>query len=412
MTMSLQVYWGSLSTPIGELVKDGETSTFRYHAGTSEKHRLSHSMPVDPLVRYPSTYFENLLPDGVQRERLARRLGVSDASTFTMLEAIGGDCAGAISLRKENAPPSPASRRALDDDLMVRMLTEGVLATSVTEGLRLSLAGAQDKLPVILDGGQLYLPEGQTPSTHILKFPNRDFQGLSANEHFALTLAAAAGLNVPESALFPLPSGEPALLVTRYDRHEGQRLHQEDTLQALAQPPSQKYEADGGPSLVKLAALVADASTVPEEDLLGLVRWQAFNIAIGNNDGHAKNVALLREPKVRLAPAYDLVCTRAWPQLDKNLAISVGDVRDGGTVTPVAWKRFADEALLSSAAVLRTVQATTERTREIAPDVAARLADEGADPKAIRRASEVVDAATRVALRRLEERSQRSRRIR
>ncbi|MCC7108359.1 MAG: HipA N-terminal domain-containing protein, partial [Deltaproteobacteria bacterium] len=97
---TLQVYWDEDPEPIGELLRRPDGSNgFRYFAGTSAERRVSHSLPVDGgRAEHPITFFDNLLPDGIQRERLARRLGISDTSTFAMLEAIGGDCAGALSI--------------------------------------------------------------------------------------------------------------------------------------------------------------------------------------------------------------------------------------------------------------------------------------------------------------------------
>ena len=123
------------------------------------------------------TFFANLLPEGNARTQLARRFGISVGNDFALLEAIGGDCAGAISLLH---PDAPALETALDD---VRWLDEHALAKAIEalpqrplmtdpdEGIRLSLAGAQDKLPVVVRGDRIGVPIGRTPSTHIIKTP-------------------------------------------------------------------------------------------------------------------------------------------------------------------------------------------------------------------------------------------------
>ncbi|MDP2341519.1 MAG: HipA domain-containing protein [Deltaproteobacteria bacterium] len=245
------------------------------------------------------------------------------------------------------------------------------------------------------------LPAGALASTHILKLPNREFRGLVHNEHFLLELAHAAGLSVVRSQLWPLPRGsepEHGLLVERFDRSDGRRLHQEDICQATRTPPSRKYESDGGPSFVDVIGVLDRASTEPG-DVVRLVRWQAFNIATGNNDGHAKNVALLREPAVRLAPAYDLVCTRAWDVLGKDVAFRVGGARDAGASGPRAWSAFAAKARLSRKLVLDAVGEMTTAVAEHAASVAERLMDEGGDARAIRRALEQVQEHARRALR-------------
>ncbi len=401
MTAILRVCWDTAEEPIGEVVRKSDgTAAFRY---AKNGRRISHSLPFDAGDReHPITFFENLLPDGVQRERLARRLGVSDASTFSMLEAVGGDCAGALSLLPDGVPPrrAPASLRPLDKDLMLKILEFGAVPTSVTEGLRLSLAGAQDKVPVIVRDGQLFLPEGAAASTHILKLPNDDYGGLVDNEHFLLELAKEVGLNVVRSQLWKLPNNAGnALLIDRFDRADtGRRLHQEDFCQATNAPPSKKYEIDGGPSLIDIVR-VLDAATTEPTDIVHLVKWHAFNVATGNNDGHAKNISLLREPAVRLAPAYDLVCTRAWENLGKDIAFRVGGSRDAGATGPHAWRSFADEAKVSAKLVLESAALVSTRVLDAAASVAARLIDEGANERAIRRALEHVQQHARRSLR-------------
>ena len=301
----LWVFWGDDEQPCGLVRRDasGAGVTFRYLEGNT--HRISHSLPVETVGDVAGVFFEGLLPDGVERERLARRLGVSDASTFALLAAVGGDCAGALSLHatEERPKPSGVATRPLDTTLLREVEENGPLPTIVAHGLRLSLAGAQAKLAVVLhDDGTLGAPEGRTPSTHILKLPNRDYRSVVDNEHFVMTLAKNAGLVVPRTRLWKLPSGANALLVERFDRRGSQRLHQEDFCQATGLHPARKYEGDGGPSLAKIVDVLTAASSEPL-DPLRLVAMQAFNIAVANNDGHAKNFALVREPSVSLAPS-------------------------------------------------------------------------------------------------------------
>jgi serine/threonine-protein kinase HipA len=404
MNQVLLVYWDAQPVPVGALVrKPGGDTVFRY---SDAGRQISHSLPFDGGAReHPITFFENLLPDGVQRERLAARLGVSDTSTFTLLEHVGGDCAGALSLYREGVVPdrAPTALRPLDDALLVRFVDVGVVPTLVNEGVRLSLAGAQNKVPVVLRDEQLFLPEGHSASTHILKFANDDYRGLVENEHFMLELARAVGLDVARSRLWKLPYefGQ-ALLVERYDRVDGRRLHQEDFCQATGNPPSKKYEADDGPSLIDVFRVLDIASTDPAKDLISLVKWHAFNVATGNNDGHAKNISLLREPTVRLAPVYDLVCTRAWPALSKHLAFRVGGAVDAGATGPNAWRKFASEAQMSPKLVLDAAATVSASVAEHAPMLAQRLIDEGADARALHRACEVVQEHARRALRLIE----------
>jgi serine/threonine-protein kinase HipA len=88
------------------------------------------------------------------------------------------------------------------------------------------------------------------------------------------------------------------------------RLWQADFCQVAGVPSTVKYEFDGGPSFKDCYELLKKSSVAPANDLLNLLRWLFFNLYVGNNDSHAKNLALLAMPEgLRLAPFYDRMCT-------------------------------------------------------------------------------------------------------
>ncbi len=305
-------------------------------------------------------FCDGLLPEGEVRERLAGRLGLSSSNTFGLLEAFGRDCAGALSLVPEAqalSSAAPSSVEWLDEAELgarVEALPQFPLADSPEADIRVSLAGAQNKMAVVLGpDGRLGLPRGLTPSTHILKPAPRalgsrydrrlGFPDLVANEAFCMHLAVASGLPVAQFGVRPV-AGDPALLVTRYDRAVGpagvRRLHQEDLCQALGLPPGQKYEAEGGPTLLSAVELVRRHSVRVAEDLGGLLDLVAFNHLIGNADAHGKNFSVLYTPEgIRLAPAYDVLSTAVYPHLARRMAMSVGGVVDPRGVEPVHWQK-------------------------------------------------------------------------
>lgn len=396
MVDALHVWWGS--ELVGLLVGDGDDVTFRYGANTSARRQISRTMPVDGgAAAYDGAFFSNLLPDGVQRVRLAQRLGVSEGNTIALLRAVGGDCAGALSLLDaELSPTSLAPTKKLLTERFLRDARDkGVIAATIDGDLRLSLAGAQDKLPVIEASGALYLPSGSAPSTHVLKLPSKAFVGLCSNEHFTMSLARDVGLRVAPTRLWLLPGGDKALLVDRYDRRDGVRLHQEDMCQACGKEPWSKYEKDGGPTFAEIIAVLRDDSADAAADIAELLRWQAFNCLAGNNDGHAKNVSMLREPFVRLAPAYDLVCTRAWDELSKQLALAVGEKHDAGFAGPYAWADEADRCSVQPKLAIDIFSETQELIRARAKKTAERVIAEGADATPVRNALAKVDKQCR-----------------
>jgi serine/threonine-protein kinase HipA len=219
------------------------------------------------------------------------------------------------------------------------------------EGVRLSLAGAQGKLPVVIDGISIALPLGNTPSTHIIKPEPERFPGLVAAEALCMTLAQAVGLAVPPVSRRSI-GGKPCLVVQRYDRTVGpdgmvRRVHQEDFCQAMGFPPERKYQQEGGPLLRDCIAMLREWSTAPVLDIRDFLNGVMFNMLVGNADAHGKNYSLLyHEGDRRLAPFYDLVCTLAWPELSKTPAMKIGQSDSINSIQPAHWQKMTKEARL------------------------------------------------------------------
>jgi serine/threonine-protein kinase HipA len=286
-------------------------------------------------------FVDGLLPEGEMRTSVARAVGVPQ-DTFSLISAIGRDCAGAVTIQPadQRAPDleSPDAVEALDDARVAALIKD--LPNSplgVNAGVRLSLAGLQEKLLLTrTQDGEWVRPQRGLPSTHILKPSSTAFEDLVENEAFCMRLASALG--IPTATVDVMVFGPlKVLAVERFDRRRDsygalERLHQEDFCQATGRLPTRKYENEGGPSLEMIAGIiqtVAEPGTV--EHLLSLV---VFNVVIGNADAHAKNYALLyaRDFTARLAPGYDLVCTMRYP-VDRRLAMKIHDVERLENVT-------------------------------------------------------------------------------
>ena len=337
---------------------------------------ISHSMPLDSrdsTVRGERAhrFFANLLPEGGARERVVRHLRVPD-DDFELLRRLGNDCAGALRIRPEGQEPDSTDKEAyrlVNDGMLGRLISSRGWDFQESDSKRLlrqSLAGAQDKITVALRTSLIFLPVGTVPASHILKFDSAAHPNLPAIECFATLLAGSVGLGVVKFELRRV--GRDLIgLIERYDRMRGkdgriQRLHQEDFCQALGYSSRTKYESDGGPSFARCYRLVRDISDSPLEDLERLLRWQIFNVLVGNSDGHAKNLSLLygSDGGTRLAPFYDLVPTRAIENLDQRLALKVGGVDDPVHVTRDNWESLAVECGVRPSVVISLVKETAE----------------------------------------------------
>lgn len=380
---------------------------------------LSLSLPKRPgpfSHRRCAPFFEGLLPEGTERDAVAGTLGVSPDHAFGILAGVGGEVAGAVSLWPEGqvppgshaatpdplatdlATPDPLATpnyaakpaRSLSDPNLVRLLdkirTRPLLANG-EEGLRLSLAGAQSKLPVVVADGRIGLPLPGGPTTHILKPADERFPAITENEAFAMRLAVKLKLSV--APVEPrVVRGRLFLLVERYDRDrmpDGslRRLHQEDFCQALGIVPRLKYAADGGPGFSQCFELVRRACARPDAQLRKLLDAVIFHVLVGNADAHGKNYSLLRRGPgfgvLEVAPLYDVLCTVAYPGLSPKLAMKIGECATLEELRPKDWTRFAQRCGVGAAVISRRIAELCDRAVLYSDAVARELVIPGLD---------------------------------
>ena len=370
---------------VGHLVQDdGGQMVFDYAESWLQKPGatpLSQSLPLRNK-RFKRNecrgFFAGILPEESKREIIARNLGISARNDYAMLEQIGGECAGAVTFipTGEALPERNYGYRPLSSQELAAILKElpkrPLLAGE--DGIRLSLAGAQDKVAVRIEGKEISLPLGGAPSTHILKPAVERFGGVVFNEAFCMKLAAVAGLPAAKVETRMVEDIE-YLLVERYDRvhqknAEGaatlDRLHQEDFCQAQGIVSEMKYQKEGGPSLKQCFALMRDVSSAPVIDLSRLLDTVIYNYLVGNNDAHGKNFSLLyhgvgtANQEIRLAPLYDVVSTTYYPELSKDMAMKIGGEYSSDKVRPKDFEQLAEEAGLAKPFVKNRVPELAE----------------------------------------------------
>jgi serine/threonine-protein kinase HipA len=295
--------------------------------------------------------FENLLPDSLPlRRRVAEKVGAAGTDAYSMLAAIGRDCVGALQFladsdkieTNDEIHGEPVSVEQIEQ--ILNGLAQAPLGLSKDDDFRISVAGAQEKTALLYNDGGWLKPIGTTPTTHLFKpsigrLPNGiDLTNSVENEFYCLTLASAFGLPVNKVEMQTFGKTK-ALVVERFDRRWTRdrrllRVPQEDFCQALSIPPTQKYQSDGGPSLVDILSFLQGSDT-PLEDQATVFKAQMFFWLIGATDGHAKNfsVYLGSGGSYQLTPLYDILT--AQPSLDAHhvnrnqmrLAMSVGKNR-------------------------------------------------------------------------------------
>lgn len=403
-------------TTVGTLQEQAGLWRFQYAPdwlNTPTCFALSPHLPLqaEPLLdgasqRPVQWYFDNLLPEEGQRLLLAGDARLDAADAFGLLAWYGAESAGSVTLLPPDAAPQSAEPlRPLPDEALqarIRQLPRAPLTQAAIK--RMSLAGAQHKLAVVLQDGALFEPAGATPSTHILKpdHPDEDYPHSVINEWFVMRLAKRLGLDVPDVHRRYVPS--PVYLINRFDRtpgsHGWQRRHVIDACQLLGLDRSFKYSQG---SLHNLAAL-ANACRSPAVARPRLFGWLVFNVLVGNSDAHLKNLSfLVSHEGVQLAPFYDLLSVAsydtaafdksgwpahtqlAWPLLGERhfSAISRGLLLEAGAVLNLAkgtaerlLENLRSRAVQQAEALYAEVETDNARLLQARPELAATLAGE------------------------------------
>ncbi|WP_420992036.1 HipA domain-containing protein [Cupriavidus sp. 30B13] len=341
-----------------------DTFAFAYDAawlGAARRYPLSPAIPFGAPAASATIrrFIENLLPEGHALDIASEYGQVARNNVYGLIRQLGGETAGALRFHAGAPPPpdAPRLREITSEELDQRIRAREQVPFSVWDGrVRLSIAGYQDKLAVYVEGGRLWLADGEgVASTHIVKpeAAQESAPCMVANEHFCMTLAARLGLPAAPVSILRIPS--PVLLIERFDRvREGgavRRLHIVDACQALDLPVSYKYERNFGAG----SDIAAIRDGVGFERLFSLrgqtvdqavaqrvmLQWATLQFLIGNSDAHGKNFSFFcTRAGLTPTPFYDLVSVVQYPRFQHDLAMAYGDAFELDKITPFAFADF------------------------------------------------------------------------
>ena len=312
--------------PVGTLSEGEDLWSFAYNAQWAQAPdsfdlapglpRAEHVHQDGGTSRPVQWYFDNLLPEETLRETVTKEAGIKGDDAFALLEYLGAESAGSLVLLPpgEKAPARDGLQALSDAQLSqrIRNLPRASLGSGAPK--RMSVAGAQHKLLVVYRGHALFEPVGEEPSTHILKpdHTSHDYPSSVINEYLILRLANKLGLQAP--AVYRKYVPEPVYLIARFDRQADdtgrtQRRHIIDACQLLNKPRGFKNKSATLQTLSECVEKCRNRASAR----LRLYRWVLFNVLIGNDDNHLKNISFMVSAEgIDLSPHYDMLSTSVY----------------------------------------------------------------------------------------------------
>jgi serine/threonine-protein kinase HipA len=377
--------------------------TFVYDDGWREApgaYPLSLSMPLAAREHGPSVvqaFLWGLLPDNeLILSRWAKNFQVSARNVFALMSHVGEDCAGAVQFisperldaMRSGTEDKVAWLKESDIAKRLRILRDDHAAWRLPRDTgQFSLAGAQPKTALLLQGKRWGIPSGRIPTTHILKPPTGHFNGHAENEHVCLALARNLGLPAAQSKVIRFEN-EIAIVIERYDRQPGgneiARIHQEDICQALGMMPTRKYQNEGGLGAADIIELLRNSSTDRQADVTTFVDALGLNWLIAGTDAHAKNYALLlgAGPRVRLAPLYDVASLLPYDEFDSKklkLAMTIGGEYRLHQIGLRQWQKLARDTRLDAEELIARLRSMANQLPDAANDARRRARADGLD---------------------------------
>ena len=374
---SLQVYLNDKY--VGDLSNDNNGG-INFSYSENNDRAISLSLPLRKEI-FPNNecngFFNGLLPESENtRIVIGKKYGISPKNDFSILKAIGYDCAGAVSFFED----TPENELKEYYDISGKVMSDNELETFINElpqkplaigvkGMRLSLAGAQDKTAVILIDNKIALPDKGVPSTHILKPSIQGYNETVENEYICLKTAKELGINVPNTKIMNVNNTK-FFLIERYDREikDGKlkRLHQEDFCQASNIVSAYKYQSEGGVDFKQCFEILRKTSR-PAIAIKQFTELMVFNYLIGNNDAHGKNFSILYldSGRIELAPAYDILCSTVYTNLSEKMSMKIGGHYEHDKIMPRHFEKLADEVGISYTQLRKIIKTQCENVSDI-----------------------------------------------
>jgi len=341
---------------------------------THPKFPQSDKLMSEPWVKNQRLHpvLSNLLPEGPLRELIAQGLKTHIDNEFEIFSYLGQDLPGALVA----TPMEP-------NDVPENILTTYGNAKAIQfkgndKENKFSLAGIQMKFSMKAKDGRYNLAKNTELGDWIIKTPSTNYKNVPLNEYTAMSLAALAGIDIPDIKLIELnkldnlpqinlPNEKLAFAIKRFDREGNTRIHTEDFAQVLAKYPHEKYNAANYEQIGRIIYHYLGNGLV---DAQQFARRLLVNILLANGDAHLKNWSLLYQDQVtpRLSPAYDIVTTSVYIDNEKKYALNLGKTKEWYLVTMEHFQSWAVKSEIPWRAIKPHIDDTMEKVRTLWPE--------------------------------------------
>ena len=343
---------------------------------------ISLTMPMR-LASYEHTLMlpalQTFMPEGFIAERLRERFGKTfKINDMALLALSSGDAIGRLRVSIERDSPTSApsvqlrelladqGNRALFDDLCERFLFSSAISGVQPKVLVNAERDAQSNVTSrSTKTNKMSLEARAAVKTrqYIVKAGEINLPNLAANEFHCLSVARAAGLEVPE---FWLSEDEKRLVIARFDRVNHAQLGFEDMVSLQGKQNADKYDGSYE-SIAKAISLNASPAHLMSS-LSALFDLVVLSVCLRNGDAHLKNFGLLyTDPTTsdcRLAPTYDIVTTTMYLPNDR-MALSLA--RDRAWPDEHTLAQFARNACRMQQNVTQTIDRIRQAISDYRP---------------------------------------------
>lgn len=260
--------------------------------------------------------FNDSLPDGwgcLLLDRYLQKQGLSyyDITPLHRLSIVGKESLGALEYEPKEMPNEPLLEEIELDELSfgAHQILEGASSDwlDYLKSLNGSTAGARPKITAQVSDDFKTIRTGREYqkgfSQWIIKFSSdTDERNLGALEYIYSLMAKKAGIDMPDTYLFPSKNSAGHFAVKRFDRQGKNKIHVHSAcglLHASHRIPTLDYE-----NLIRLTSHL----THDEREVEKMVRLMIFNVKSGNKDDHTKNFAYMmtKNYEWKMTPAFDI----------------------------------------------------------------------------------------------------------